>query len=87
MPLESIHEKQLHDHLADIGKSYLTVSGFIIRAIIYFAIWNFSRSCSPSGLREQDSPSARDNSHRFKVLSGPGIILYAFTFPSRQSIG
>jgi hypothetical protein len=78
-PLESIHDKKLHDHLAEIGKSYLTVPGFIIRAIIYFAIWNLLSFLLTKWSREQDSPSSRDNSRRFKVLSGPGIILYAFT--------
>jgi hypothetical protein len=78
-PLDSIHDKQLHNHLAEIGKSYLTVSGFIIRAVIYFAIWNLLSFLLTKWSREQDSPSTRDNSHRFKVLSGPGIILYAFT--------
>ena len=29
--------------------------------------------------KEQDNPSSRDNSARFKAVSGPGLILYAFT--------
>src|SRR5438270_9183875 len=39
-PLSEVTDKHLHDHLEDITKTYLTSSGFIIRAIIYFAIWN-----------------------------------------------
>ncbi len=39
-PLESIADKHLQEHLQDITKSYLSVNGFIIRAAIYFAIWN-----------------------------------------------
>jgi hypothetical protein len=78
-PLESIHDKKLHDHLAEIGKSYLTVHGFIIRAIIYFAIWNLLSYLLTKWSREQDRPAGRDNTLRFKKLSGPGIILYAFT--------
>jgi len=78
-PLESIHDKTLHEHLAEIGKSYLTVNGFIVRAVIYFAIWNLLSFLLTKWSREQDSPSSRDNTPRFKALSGPGIILYAFT--------
>ena len=78
-PLESIEDKKLQEHLAEIGKSYLTVNGFIIRAIVYFAIWNLLSFLFTKWSREQDSPSSRDNSRRFKALSGPGIILYAFT--------
>ena len=78
-PLESIHDKKLHDHLVDITKSYLNVHGFIYRAILYFAIWNLLSFLLTRWSREQDQPSSRDNTLRFKKLSGPGIILYAFT--------
>ncbi len=78
-PLQSIEDKKLQEHLAGIGKSYLTVNGFIIRAIAYFAIWNLLSFLLTKWSREQDSPSSRDNTRRFKALSGPGIILYAFT--------
>src|ERR1700732_316979 len=39
-PLDAIPDKHLREHLEEITKSYLNVNGFIIRAIIYFAIWN-----------------------------------------------
>src|SRR6202521_983002 len=39
-PLGNIQDKHLHDHLVDITKTYLTTSGFIYRAVFYFAIWN-----------------------------------------------
>lgn len=78
-PLDSIADKHLREHLQDITKSYLTVHGFIIRAVIYLAIWNLLSFLLSQWSKEQDSSSSRDNSERFKAVSGPGLILYAFT--------
>jgi hypothetical protein len=77
-PLDSIADKHLQEHLRDITKSYLSVNGFIVRAVIYFAIWNVLSFFLTKWSREQDQPPLRDN-NRFKMLSGPGLILYAFT--------
>ena len=60
-------------------KSYLSVNGFIIRAAIYFAIWWALSFFLTKWSAEQDHPPMRDNSARFKALSGPGLILYGFT--------
>jgi hypothetical protein len=66
-------------HLQEITKSYLSVHGFVIRAVIYFVIWNVLAFFLTKWSKEQDQPPLRDNSRRFKVLSGPGLILYSFT--------
>lgn len=82
MPLESIANPTIREHLAKnkfVTSGYLNVHGFIIRAIIYFAIWGLLSYLLTRWSKEQDSPPVRDNSLRFKVISGPGIILYAFT--------
>jgi len=78
-PLNTIADAHLREHLQDITKSYLSVNGFITRAVIYFAIWNVLSFFLTKWSREQDQPNPRDNSQRFKALSGPGLILYAFT--------
>jgi hypothetical protein len=77
-PLDSIADKHLREHLQEITKSYLSVNAFIVRTAIYFIIWNLLSFFLTKWSREQDQPPVRDNS-RFKILSGPGIILYAFT--------
>ncbi len=77
-PLDSIADKHLREHLQEITKSYLSVNGFIARAAIYFIIWNVLSFFLTKWSREQDQPPVRDN-NRFKFLSGPGLILYAFT--------
>jgi hypothetical protein len=64
---------------------YLTSSGFLIRAVIYFAIWYalmwiFNRWSEKQDVDHEDRALRR----RFKLLAGPGIILYvvAMTFAS-----
>jgi hypothetical protein len=78
-PLGSITDKHVQEHLRDITRSYLSMHGFIIRAVLYFAVWGTIVFLLTKWSRQQDRPPVRDNSTRFKALSGPGIILYAFT--------
>ena len=78
-PLDSISDAHLREHLQQITKTYLSVNGFVIRAVIYFAIWNLLSFLLTKWSAEQDHPPMRDNSNRFKALSGPGIILYGLT--------
>lgn len=77
--LNSIPDAHLREHLQQITATYLSVNGFVIRAAIYFAIWNALSFLLTKWSAEQDHPPARDNSTRFKALSGPGLILYGFT--------
>jgi hypothetical protein len=78
-PLETISDAKLRAHLQDIAKSYLSVHGFIWRAVMYFAVWNLLSFLLTKWSEEGDRPGARDNTARFKAVSGPGLILYAFT--------
>jgi hypothetical protein len=78
-PLGNVQDKHLREHLEQITQSYLTVNGFIIRAVIYLAIWNLLSFLLSKWSKEGDSPGPRDNTQRFKAVSGPGLILYAFT--------
>lgn len=82
MPLESIENPTIREHLAKnqfVKLGYLNWSGFVWRAVLYFAIWNLLSYLLTRWSKEQDTPPMRDHSVRFKVVSGPGIILYAFT--------
>ena len=78
-PLDAIANKELREHLQDLTKSYLSVHGFVIRAVIYFAIWNLLSFLLSKWSKEQNQANAPDHSARFKAVSGPGLILYAFT--------
>ncbi|MGC2328677.1 MAG: hypothetical protein WA604_18335, partial [Candidatus Sulfotelmatobacter sp.] len=78
-PLDRVADKHLREHLADITKTYLTTNGFIIRAIIYFAIWNLCSFLLSHWSRQTDRAGHPDNRQKFKTVAGPGLILYAFT--------
>ena len=78
-PLQDISDKHLREHLEEITKTYLSVNGYVIRAVIYFAVWWGLSYFLTKWSAEQDHPPMRDNSARFKALSGPGLILYGFT--------
>jgi hypothetical protein len=78
-PLGNIEDKHLRGHLAQITQTYLTVNGFVIRAVFYFAVWNVLSFLLSKWSKETDKPGAPDNSGRFKAVSGPGLILYGFT--------
>ncbi len=82
MPLASVNDQHIREHLAKntfVTASYLNFRGFLIRAIIYFAIWNVLSFLLSRWSKEADSANTRDNTERFKRVSGPGLILYAFT--------
>jgi hypothetical protein len=78
-PLDGIHEAHLREHLQHLTQAYLNPHGFIIRAVIYFAVWGAITFLLTKWSAEQDHPPVRDNSVRFKAVSGPGIILYGLT--------
>ncbi len=78
-PLGNIQDKHLREHLEQITQTYLTVNGFIIRAVFYFAIWNLLSFLLTKFSKQQDSPNPPDNVGSFRAVSGPGLILYAFT--------
>jgi hypothetical protein len=73
------------DPLSPLQQWYLTSGGFLIRAVIYFAIWFalmwiFNRWSERQDIDRDDRGLRRS----FKLLAGPGIILYvvAMTFAS-----
>jgi hypothetical protein len=82
MPLDAIQDPHIKEHLekhAFIKDAYLNPSGFIIRAIIYLAIWNLLSFLLSMWSKQTDTPTAPDNTQKFKAVAGPGLILYAFT--------
>jgi hypothetical protein len=78
-PLDAVQDQHLREHLQEITQSYLSVHWFIIRAAFYFAIWNLLSFLLTKWSRETDFANAPDNTRRFRAVSGPGLILYAFT--------
>ncbi|OLC96547.1 MAG: hypothetical protein AUH86_09450 [Acidobacteria bacterium 13_1_40CM_4_58_4] len=66
-------------HLQEITHAYLNFSGFLVRAIIYFTTWSVLVYFLNRWSAEQDNPMPPDINRRFRVLSGPGLVLYGFS--------
>src|SRR5260370_10826683 len=65
--------------LSAFQKDYLTRNGFYARAAIYFALWLVLLFTFNILSKQQDTkPEDRGLRLRFKMLAGPGIILYVF---------
>ena len=82
MPLTSVQDEHIREHLAKnkfITEGYLNLSGYWMRAIIYFAIWNLCSFLLSKWSRQTDRVGAPDNTQKFKAVAGPGLILYGFT--------
>jgi hypothetical protein len=76
-------EKLKAEPLSAYQQAYLTTGGFLGRAFLYFAIWGALVWLFNSWSREQDqNRDDRALRRRFKLMAGPGIILYilAMTF-------
>ena len=65
--------------LSDFQKSYLTHNGYLYRAVIYFVVW-LGLMFIFNILSKQQDTNRTDGAlrQRFKMLAGPGIILYVF---------
>jgi hypothetical protein len=82
MSPEQIQDPHIREHLEKhsfIKGAYLNFHGFLIRAIIYFAIWNLLSFLLSHWSKQTDRAGAPDNRQKFKAVAGPGLILYGFT--------
>lgn len=67
------------DALSSFQQTYLTPQNFTIRAVIYFAVWLLLGVTLLRWSKLQDvEKDNRALRRKFKLLSGPGIILYVF---------
>jgi hypothetical protein len=80
--MEHLYGAWLHpeEPLSKMQVSWLTPNGYRFRAALYFLVWLglmfiFNRWSRQQDVRREDRALRR----RFKMLAGPGIILYVFT--------
>ena len=72
-------EELRNEPLSDFQQSYLTHTGYLVRALIYFAVW-LALMFIFNVLSKQQDANREDRALRLrlKMLAGPGIILYVF---------
>ncbi len=65
--------------LSHLQQSYLTTNAFLVRSVIYFAIWLLLVFIFDRWSRKQDvDRENRALRRHIKMMAGPGIILYVF---------
>jgi hypothetical protein len=67
-----------HHSVAAKG-AYLNETGWTVRAVIYFVIWNLWAFALRGGSLKQDADNSPRIWQRLKVWSGPGILVYGLT--------
>ncbi len=58
---------------------YLNVPFFVLRAVVYFAVWMLLAAFLNRWSLEQDRTGDRSLARRLQGLSGPGLVLYGLT--------
>src|SRR5262249_53946233 len=69
----SAAERELLDHKSP----YLNERWFLIRGVIYFAIWIGLATCMRTWSKQQDQNRDLAATQRSQNLSGPGLVIYA----------
>ena len=70
------------DELIQAKASYLNASFFYLRAVLYFVVWGTLIFLLNKWSREQDERPAQlpgPADRKFRLLSGPGLVLYVLT--------
>ena len=72
-------EAVAHDHVLQNKVAYLNVGGFVVRALVYFALWSFLALLFLRLSRRQDATADERLSRQMIRWSGPAILIFALT--------
>jgi hypothetical protein len=67
------------DHILQMKAPYLNVTFFIIRAVVYFAVWLFMSMMLNRWSTQQDAGEVaitEADTRRFRAVSAPGLLIY-----------
>ena len=67
------------DPLLQYKHAYLNVPFFVARTVIYFAIWILITSLLNKWTRQQDETGEPGLTHRLKMVSAPGLLIFGLT--------
>jgi hypothetical protein len=68
-----------HDEILQHKHAYLNTPFFLVRAAIYFAVWNALAYFLNSWSLRQDQTAEQKLARRMQMLSGGGLLAYGFT--------
>jgi hypothetical protein len=69
----------LQDSVLQHQRAYLNIPFFVVRAILYFAVWNALAYWLERWSAEQDQTGNPGLLRRFQLLSAPGLVAYGIT--------
>ena len=73
------HGKVAADHILELKAGYLNTTFFLVRAVIYFAVWLFCSMMLNKWSAQQDRGEVavtEADTRRFRVISAPGLLIY-----------
>lgn len=73
------HAEAMHDPLLLHKRPYLNVKFFVIRNVLYFAVWSAMAFWFGRQSRLQDATGDHELTRRMRRWSAPGLILFALT--------
>jgi hypothetical protein len=82
LPQATAEEATALRHAIELKAAYLNKSFFYLRAVLFFVIWGGLTFVLNRWSKEQDDSAPRrpgPTDRRFRVLSGPGLVLYMLT--------
>ena len=68
-----------HDAVLQQKALYLNRGFFLVRAVIYFAVWIVMTRALSRWSAAQDARPRGEDDRRFRLLSGPGLVVYGVT--------
>lgn len=67
------------DHVLEAKQGYLNPTFFLVRVVLYFAIWGFLSWQLNRNSQRQDERSTAQLVRRFQFISGPGLVIFCLT--------
>ena len=71
-------ETRAHDHILQSQRWWLNTPGFVLRAMIVWAVWLVMAHLLLRWSREQDATTDAAPTRKMRSLSGPGIVIHTF---------
>jgi len=68
-----------HDAVLQQKAAYLNIPAFIVRAVLYFALWSLLGFLLSRWSAQQDRSDAPALTQKLQTLSGPGLVIYGLT--------
>src|SRR5205823_1711672 len=70
---------EAHDRAVPYQAQYLNMPFFLVRTVVYFAVWLALAHCLNAWSADEDRTGNAAMARRAQLFSGPGLVLYGLT--------